>query len=248
MRAKKGLRKVVVDSVTYYWKVTEETDFYTKRLIVLDERGSCVLTRHYYIEGTIPIITPAVVRNAIFEEKELDQKRAILNQVPYKEAPNYWMRIQEIYRPELIAGIGFGLEEDILVCIYQIKIDEYRRTITDLQTGNVIFQDLVSTVPKNKENNTYLPFGPVRQEISCLEWSPDVRIAENQRGERICCYSFYSQFIYFQPVGADCLETKFQKECVRLNKINVYNKYGFSASGNFIVVAERNNLIIWKRL
>lgn len=86
MRAKKGLRKIVVDTATYYWKVTEDSSyFYKKELLVLDESGSCIFTRRYSLddivvedhssypnENRIPIITPSVVRKAILEEKEFD--------------------------------------------------------------------------------------------------------------------------------------------------------------------------------
>lgn len=257
MRAKKGLRKIVVDGDTYHWKVKEDgIYFYVKLLTVLDENGSCVFTRRYSpddtvtdspYEGRIPVITPTVVRSAILEEKVFGQKRAILDQITYKESPQYWKRVKEIYQPELIAGIGLDLEEEMLVCVRQLKIDQYRRTIIDLQTLNILLEDMVIAVPKNKDRNTYQPFGPLRQEIPCLEWSPAARIAENQNGDKICCYPFYSQCIYFQPAGGDCLRTELNKGCVKLNKNNVYNKFGFSASGNYFIAVERNNLIIWKR-
>lgn len=258
MRAKKGRRKIVVDDDTYYWNVKEDDDyFYEKKLIVIDENGSSVLTRCYSLadaamedcwhKGRISAITPAVVRGEILEEKAINLKRAILDEIKYKESPQNWKRMREIDRPEIIAGIGLDVEDEILLCIRQIAINLYSRTIIDLPTQNVLLDDQVSVVQKNKEGNKYLPFGPLKQEISCLEWNSATRTAENQRGDKICCYSFYPQFIYFQPAGEDCLQPEINKECVRLNKTNVYNKYAFSASGDYFVAAEKKHLIIWKR-
>lgn len=218
MGAKKGLRKIVVDGGTYYWKVREDEEyFYVKVLIVFSENGSCVLSHRYSLdtvteglcrstyENRIPIITPAVVRSAILEERGFDLKRMILDQIKYKVSPNHWKRVKEIYLPEHIAGIGMDLEEEVLVCVCQIKIDLYRRMIIDLQTRNVLLEDMVFDVPKNKENKTYLPFGSLKREIPFIEWSHVARTVENQRGDRICCYSFYSQFIFFsQPVRIVC--------------------------------------------
>lgn len=249
MRAKKGLRKIVVDTATYYWKVTEDSSyFYKKELLVLDESGSCVFMRRYSLdENRIPIITPSVVRKAILEEKEFDQKRAILDLLNNKESLNQWKCVKEIQQPEIILGIGFDLKEDVLICIRQININSYQRTIFDLQSLQVLFEDWVASIPKNKQNSAYLPFGPLTHEIPFFEWSPIARTVENQSGDKLCCYPFYSQYVYFQPSGEDCLQTEHNKGCVRLNKTNIYNKFGFSTSGTYFVVVEKSILMIWKR-
>lgn len=258
MRAKKGLRKIVVDDDTFYWKVNEDEDyFYRKILTVFNETGSPFLRHSYSLEDTvakgclqkerISEITPAMVRRAILEERKINLNRAILDGIPYKDSPKNWKRMMEIEQPELIAGIGLDPVDEVLLCIRQITINSYRRTIIDLRTQNVLRDDQVIEVQKKEENNTYLPFAPLKREIPSLEWSPLARNAENQRGDKICCYPYHSQFIYFQPAGEDCLQPEFNKECVRLNKTNPYNKYAFSATGNYFVVAEKNKLTIWKR-
>lgn len=155
--------------------------------------------------------------------------------------------MKEIQQPEIILGIGFDLKEDVLICIRQINIDSYQRTIFDLQSLQVLFEDRVASIPKNKQNSTYLPFGPLKHEIPFFEWSPIARTVQNQSGDQLCCYPFYAQYVYFQPSGEDCLQTEHNKGCVRLNKTNIYNKFGFSTSGTYFVVVEKNILMIWKR-
>lgn len=261
IRAGKGLRKIVIDEEIYYWKVQEDDDYYYAReLTVLDEAGKLFLIRYYSFdkkgmesssrdlyEGHKLAITPSIVRNEILEEKEFNQKRAILDLIEYKEAPRNWKRIREIHRPEIIVSIGLDLEEDILVCVRQIKIDSYRRTIIDLTAGEVVLEDFVPSVPINKEKGTYLPFGPLKRQIPFLGWNRYSGKSENINRDMLRCFSFHPQFIYFQPFGEECLQMNRNKGCVRLNRIHPYNKYGFSASEDYFVIAERENLIIWNR-
>ena len=141
--------------------------------------------------------------------------------------------------------MGFDAEDDRLVYVRQIALNSYRRMVIDLPARELLLEDQVPSVPMNGENNAYLPFGPLKREIPCSRWNQYSGIDRNQRGEQLSCYSFYPQFVYYQPPGEDCLDPNRNQGCVRVNKLHPYEKYGFSATGNYFAVAERYCLTIW---
>lgn len=253
-KSKKGKRKLLIDDKLYYWSVKMDIDTYPTYLnltVILDDK--VFLRRGYPAELEPLVITPGKVRQEILTAYDEQKKCAILAQLS-DQAPEGWHHLRSIEDASLL-GIGLDPDQDLLLIADYCEDAPYHTNffnarLIGLESGETIAEETVGRECILPKNITCKAIGPLAgKTIPFASWGGSSLPLKNQAGDQLYRPSFSKQALYFQPRGENCLDLKNNQGCVQLyHERYLGEQFGFSASGHYMVIVQKDKIAIWSDL